>query len=933
MRAMGEKHDEAVPDVRTHKFHVHGMTCGACVSSIETMLGKQAGILEVAVALLAERATVTYDAAAGWTPEKIVDAIDDIGFDAEHMPEHREDDVTLSVFGMTCASCTSSLERALHAVPGVLSCEASLVLQRVHIHYDHTRANVRALVEAVEGAGFDAVVYDDRDAAQVDSLEHVRDTQDWRRAFVTSLAFAIPNFLLCMVLMHVALFRPFLMAQPVRGVYMQDVLALLLTLPVQFGVGMRFFRAAFKAMKHGSMTMDTLVIVGTMAAWTFSVASMLIMLGCTGEHCEKPRTFFDTSTMLITFVSLGRYLENAAKGRTGAALTRLIQLAPQKATILTPDGGERIIPAELLEVGDMVKLVPGEKIGADGIVRRGHSYVDESMVTGEHVPVAKMPGATVLGGTVNGDGALDFEVTRAGKDTSLSRIVQLVQDAQVSKAPIQNYADRVAGVFVPAILMLSGITLVVWLSVAAVFPPAWQPHMIRDAGPHKWMECVKLCISVIVVACPCALGLSTPTAVMVGTGVGAENGILIKTAPALEAACTVGHVVFDKTGTLTKGQLNVVEECRDAGDESRLSTDRLRALVGAVERRSEHALAHALVSYCENAMQQEPSVALDDFQAVPGAGVRARCVCDGAVYRIAVGNAALHAQGGDVSPYLAAFAERREREACTVVYVAVDGGAPVMAFALADALKPHAADAVEWLHNMGLHCSIMTGDTATSAAAVARAVGVPSANVHASLSPNGKLTLIERSRAAPEPDEPTSMLARVMNALVPSRHDGLAMVGDGVNDSPALATADVGVAMSSGSDVAVGAASIVLMRNDVTDVPAAFMLCQRIFWQIRLNFLWATTYNLVMVPLAMGFLLPWGIYLHPMMAGMAMACSSVSVVLSSLSLRNWTRPDGPQTVPGTGGWLSSVSHVWNKVVPASLTRQSGAQYMALHDVA
>lgn len=908
---------DAEKEGETHKFHVSGMTCGACVSSIEKMLGKQEGILDVTVALLAERATVTYDASCGWTPEKVVEAIDDIGFDAEVVVEPKEDDVVLSIFGMTCSSCTSSLERVLRAEPGVVSCEVSLATQRAHIRFDHHRTNVRALVEAVEKAGFDALLYDDRDAAQIDSLTHVREMHDWWHAFLFSLAFAVPNFFLCMVLMHVQFLRPILMAQLLPGLYVQDVLGLLLTLPVQFGVGQRFFRAAYKAIRHGSMTMDTLVIVGTMAAWTFSVAAMLVSLGCTGPGCEKPKTFFDTSTMLITFVALGRYLENSAKGHTSEALTRLMQLAPQKATILSGDS-ERVIPAELLQVGDMVKLVPGEKIAADGIVRHGSSTVDESMVTGEHVPVPKSVGAQVLGGTVNGHGTLDFEVTRAGRDTSLNRIVQLVQDAQVSKAPIQDYADRVAGAFVPCIIALSLFTLVLWLTVACVFPPAWQPRMLRDAGSHKFMESLKLCISVVVVACPCALGLSTPTAVMVGTGVGAENGILIKNAPSLEAACAVRHVVFDKTGTLTKGQLSVTDQMHVGP----LPLEHMLALVQSVESRSEHVLAQALIAHC--AATPLPPAHTDSFDMVQGAGVRATAECEGSVYDVVIGNATLH---GERPVPMEAFAQGWEARGCTVVYVSLNG-ALTAAFALSDVLKEHAADSVQWLHDMGMQCSIMTGDTSASAGAVAQAVGVFPDHVHAGLSPNGKLTLL-RECHTPRPQAHT-LLERVCEALIPTQKYGLAMVGDGVNDSPALAAADVGVAMSSGSDIAMGAASIVLMRNDLMDVPTAFMLCQRIFWQIRLNFLWAMTYNMIMVPLAMGLLLPWGIYLHPMMAGLAMACSSVSVVLSSLSLRRWKRPTLSDAPPSTGPtWprrlVRMLSHMSRSAPPEP-------EYTALNEV-
>lgn len=883
---MGEAAPATPADAKRVELQVKGMTCGSCVSSIETMLGQQPGIRSVSVALLAERAVVEYDEAQGWTPQKIADEIDDIGFEAQVIEQARKDEVKISVYGMTCASCTTSVERALHKVPGVRSVTVSLSLQQAKVEFEHGKTSIRALVQAVEEVGYDAILFDDQDESQLSSLTRVREVQEWWHAFISCLYFAVPAFLLHMVLSRLAIARPVLHAQLIPGLFVQDVLALLLTLPVQFGIGQRFFRSAYKAFQHGTATMDTLVILGTMASWTFSVVSMLLALRCRSrDACMKPMTFFETSTMLITFVTLGRYLENAAKGRTSEALTRLMCLTPQKATIYEDDActQERVVPVELLQVGDIVKLVPGERVAADGVVKRGESAVDESLITGEYVPVRKKPGSQMIGGTVNGTGTLDFAVTRAGKDTALSQIVTLVQEAQTSKAPIQAYADRVAAVFVPCIIVLSVCTLSVWLTVAYLFPPSWQPHMLRDTS-DKLMECMKLCISVIVVACPCALGLSTPTAVMVGTGVGATHGILIKSGSSLEAACNVAHVVFDKTGTLTLGELRVV----DRWDAKNVPARRTSALVHAVESRSEHVLAQALVRHCDSlASDLRGTIVVSEFEAIQGAGVRAKGVCEGQTHAVDIGRASLHTTS--LPPDVAAFCAPHEAQGCTIVYAWVDDDL-VAAFALADTVKPDAARAVQLLHTMGMTCTMMTGDTLSTARAVAEAVGIPQANVHAGLSPNGKLTLLHQQRSPPRAP-PATRCAALVAALAPSTPTGVAMVGDGVNDSPALAAADVGIALSSGSDIAMSAASIVLMRNQIMDVPIAFMLCQRIFHQIRINYVWATMYNVVMIPLAMGVLLPWGIHMHPMMAGLAMALSSVSVVLSSLSLKGWHRPD------------------------------------------
>lgn len=904
--------DAAPPERASAQFKIGGMTCGACVASIETMLGQQDGIYSVSVALLAERAVVEYDPSR-FTPEKIVDEIDDIGFDAEVVRETDDEHVTLSVFGMTCASCTSSVEQGLLAVPGVLAASVSLALQQVQIHFDKSKTNVRQLVQEIEDIGFDALLVDQRDTSQINSLTRVQEVHEWRHAFFFSLSFAVPVFLLSMALPHLGIARGLLHAQVLHGIYVQDLLCLLLTIPVQFGIAQRFFVPAYKAFKHGGATMDTLVILGTSASWAFSVVAMLVAFFCAGE-CHKPATFFDTSTMLITFVSLGRYLENLAKGRTSEALTHLMRLTPNKATIYTDDARTqtREIPAELLQVGDMVRVVPGEKIAADGVVHQGCSAVDESMITGEPVPVDKGPQSQVIGGTVNGSGSLDFCVTRAGKDTSLSQIVRLVQDAQVNKAPIQDAADRIAGMFVPCILLLSMVTFVAWFVVSYIFPAAWRPPLFERPGANKIMECFKLCISVIVVACPCALGLSTPTAMMVGTGVGASHGILIKGGSSLEAACSIAHVVFDKTGTLTRGKLRVQATHWAGTDDGATRLDapcvasvtqsEVLGMVGAAEQKSEHVLGRTLVHHAEQLVTALPTVS--SFHALHGSGIEARIETRHGTHTVLVGNAAmvggkaalrttlLDTTGGVA---LLRFVDDHESDGCTIVYASIDGHL-ACAFALADTLKPEARQAVQMLQDMGILCSMMTGDTAGTAHAVADMVGILPDNVHAQLSPNGKMVLLERQRAAmhqKEREMDSSLLARLRAGFalfLPAPHNGLAMVGDGVNDSPALAYADVGMALCSGSDIAMDAASIVLMRDDLLDVPISLLLCRRIFLQIRLNFLWATMYNVVMVPLAMGCLLPWSIYLHPMMAGAAMACSSISVVLSSLSLKRWQRP-------------------------------------------
>ena len=877
--------DEAAARMRVR---IGGMTCGACVASVENAL-RQDGIYEAAVALLAEEATVVYDVAV-WTPAKIAAAIEDAGFDAQPVPD--DDAAVLRIFGMTCASCSAAVEQALRSVPGVRSASVSLTLQQARVEYNPAAVGVRELVDAVGDAGFDAIVHDERNATQLRSLTRVTETAEWRHTFLVALAFAVPVFLVSMVLPHTPL-RPLMHAQVLPNLYLQHVACLALTIPVQFGLGHRFYAAAWRAVRHGNTTMDVLVVVGTTATWVFSVLSMLAGLACT-RACHMPPTFFDTTTMLITFVSLGRYLECNAKGRTSEALTQLISLTPQSAALYTDAKRTdvRVVPAELLRAGDIFRVLPGERIAADGVVVDGRSAIDESVVTGESLPVDKATGSAVLGGTVNGSGSLDVQVSRAGRDTSLSQIVRLVSDAQMNKAPIQDYADRVAGVFVPSILVLSAVTFVFWITASHLLPQTAQPSVFRGEHANKLVECLKLCISVVVVACPCALGLSTPTAVMVGTGVGAKNGILIKGGGPLEAACTIGEVVFDKTGTLSNGALDVVESWSADGAQPLLPA------LGAVETRSEHPLGAAVARHYSKELGRDAIAAatVSAFEALGGAGVRASVALGDTTHTVALGRAEL--AGADAPPAAAKFALAQQDLGRTVVYGAVDG-ALVTVLALADTLKPEARRAVELLHARGISCTIMTGDSARTTAAATTALGIAADSIHAGLSPNGKLALLERLRAERAEQRAAyeaqlaaaGPLRRLVAALRMPPRTGVAMVGDGINDAPALASADLGIALRSGSDIAMEAASIVLMRTDLLDVPMALDLCETIFRRIRINYLWATMYNLVMVPLAMGVFLPWGLRLHPMMAGAAMACSSVSVVCSSLLLKTWHRPD------------------------------------------
>lgn len=640
---------------------------------------------------------------------------------------------------------------------------------RCQITYDSSAVGVRNLVEAIEDMGFDAMLSsEESNSTQLKSLARTKEIQEWRRAFIRSLSLALPVFFLSMVFPMISLTRPIVNLRIVSGLYLGDLVCLCLTIPVQFGVGLRFYKSAAKALKHRAPTMDVLVVFGTSAAFAYSIFAILAGT-CLGDLDYHPQVFFDTSTMLITFVSFGRYLENMAKGKTSEALSKLLSLSPSKATIyLDPPTCtvEKIIATELVQVNDLVKIVPGDKIPADGFVIKGDSSIDESMVTGEVVPVAKRIGDSVMGGTVNGLGTFDMRVSRAGKDTALSQIVQLVEDAQTSKAPIQAMADTVAGYFVPIVISLSLLTFFAWMVIAHT--TANLPHIFHEEGSNKFMVCLKLCISVIVVACPCALGLSTPTAVMVGTGVGAQNGILIKGAGPLEASHKINRVVLDKTGTLTMGQLDVVGlrwahmdvSIVSPTDKLSVDIDRVRRgshwseeqaailiMIAAAESKSEHPLAKAAGTFARKTLgfiELPPDIYVSAFESVTGSGIKCQVTRGvSSQHFVCIGNEHFMAKDGIVvTSNLLAYKTREELLGRTVIFVAVDNVLACV-ISLADTIKPEARQLVDALRYMGISVCVITGDQEATAKAIAADVGIPGEDVFAGIKPEGKRDIIE----------------------------------------------------------------------------------------------------------------------------------------------------------------------------------------------
>ena len=906
---------------------IEGMTCGACTSSVENAVQDQPGLIRFDISLLAERAIVVHDPLA-LSARKIVELIGDAGFDAEIVSSESDTSlqasgstsVSFNIYGLSDSNSASALENTLRQTLGILTADVKLSNARASVTYNSSKIGIRAVVETIEKAGYNAILADsDDNNAQLESLAKTKEIHEWRRAFWTSFAFAVPVMLISMTIPMYIPALDFGGVELIPGLFLGDVLCLFLTIPVQFGIGKRFYISSYKSLKHRAPTMDVLIMLSTTAAFIFSIVAMLVSV-LLPPH-TRPTIVFETSTMLVTFITLGRWLENRAKGQTSRALSRLMSLTPSMAIIYddpiaaeksaekwgnlalaTQDelstqaagtAGTKSIPTELIQVGDVVCLRPGDKVPADGIVIRGESYVDESMITGEANPIRKIKGQSVIAGTVNGVGWVDFRVSKAGRDTQLSQIVKLVQDAQTSRAPIQRMADTVAGYFVPAIITLGMVTFFGWMILSHVL--SHPPEIFVSPGSGGTiMVCLKLCISVIVFACPCALGLSTPTAVMVGTGVGAEHGILVKGGAALEATTKVKHVVFDKTGTLTMGKTTVAETKIES---TWSSNDWRRSLwwtiVGLSEMTSEHPIGKTIVSTAKAEVGLADEDPLDgtvvDFEATVGKGVSAVVEPTSGVertqYQAIIGNAVfLESKGIQVPPSVDTDVEASTAknsssplpaksevlDAATRIHVAIDGQYAGTLWLL-DTIKPTAKAAVAALHRMGLTTSLITGDTYSTAVAVANAVGITEDSIHASVSPTDKRAIVAEIQTPSNP---------------------VAMVGDGINDSPALATASVGIALASGNDVAIEAADVVLMRpEDLLSVPASLCLARSIFTRIKLNLIWACLYNAIGLPFAMGLFLPFGgVSLHPMAAGAAMAASSVSVVVSSLLLKLWRRP-------------------------------------------
>ncbi|MDX9745097.1 MAG: heavy metal translocating P-type ATPase [Syntrophales bacterium] len=811
-------------------IHVGGLHCASCVSRLEEGLAGQVGVQDVSVNLATEKATVVFDPALT-DSTRLAQAVSEIGYDVLRVEEHAREGlqkIPVSIGGMTCAACVRRVEQAIEAVPGVQGVSVNLATARAFLTYDpRDWGGLEAVRQVVSDAGYEYLGVPDEigdDPILRAREEEIRDLKT--RVFVGAFL-SIVIFLGSM--QH---WFPFLDAIP-RSVMLYSLMVL--TTPVVFWVGERFLVGAYKAARQKTADMNTLVAVGALSAYLYSVAATLFP-GFFSRADLLPHVYFDGAAMIVTLILLGRLLEAKAKGRTSQAIRKLMDLRPKYAWVIS-DGNQKEVPVEKLVEGDLILIRPGEKIPTDGVVVTGESSIDESMLTGESVPVEKSVGSKVFAATINKSGSFQFRATGVGADTVLGQIIHLVQEAQGSKAPVQRLADRIASIFVPVVFGIGLVTFLVWY------------FLVPEASFNRALLNF---VSVLVIACPCALGLATPTAVMVGTGIGAERGILIKGGETLEMAHRLTTVVFDKTGTLTRGE-PLVKEILTAED---VTAAEVLQIALSVESVSEHPLAQAIISEGKN-RGLTPQV-LDSFEAISGKGAKA--VIDEKT--CLVGNLRLMEEMNVATQGLNEQALVRAERGETCVFVAVENRIKGMV-SFADQPRDSALGAIRSLERMGLEIMMITGDHLATAQAVSRSLAIN--RVLADVLPGDKAKAIKDLQ---------------------ERGQVVAMVGDGINDAPALAAADIGIALGAGTDVAMEAGDITLIRDDLNLVPSAIRLSLNTLRVIRQNLFWAFIYNILGIPIAAGVLYPFfGVLLNPKFAAAAMALSSVSVVTNSLRLR------------------------------------------------
>ncbi|GAB5550187.1 MAG: heavy metal translocating P-type ATPase [Sandaracinaceae bacterium] len=822
---------------------IEGMTCASCSGRVERALVAVPGVHEATVNLATERASVRFDASET-SPLALAEAVHQAGYGV------RTEEVTFAVGGMTCAACVGRVEKALAGADGVVEATVNLATERARVRYTE-ETDAQALYEVVRRTGYDVVEAAPGGVGDAEQEARDHERQRLQRQVLWAAGLTLPLFVMEMLPMVIPGGMAFV--DGIVPMHTRWLIAFVLATAVQFGPGLRFYRAGWAAARHRSPDMNTLVALGTSAAYGYSVVATFVP-GVLPEGAVH--VYFEASATIITLILLGKWFEARAKGQTSDAVRALLGLRAETARVVR-DGRDVEVPIEEVVVGDVVRVRPGEKVPVDGVVTTGRSYVDESMVTGEPVPVEKEEGAEVVGGTVNQAGGLLVETLRVGDDTVLAQIVQLVEEAQASRPAIQALADRVVAVFVPIVLVIAALVFGVWLAVGP--SPALTYALVAA-------------VSVLIIACPCAMGLATPVSVMVGTGKAAELGVLFRKGEALQTLSEADVVALDKTGTLTEGRptLTDVEMAPlDTGEQAPavMSEDELVAIVAAVEVSSEHPVAAAIVRAADARGLAVPTAT--DFEAVPGYGVRG--TVDGRL--VEVGADRFMAQiGVDVTP-LAATARRLAEAGKTPLYVAMEGELAA-ALAVADPVKATTPAAIDALHRAGLRVAMVTGDNRATAEAVGRQLGID--EVLAEVLPADKAEAVRRLQTEGGADGGAAHVA---------------FVGDGINDAPALAQADVGVAIGTGTDVAIEAADVVLMRGDLTALVEARALSAVTLRNIKQNLFWAFAYNIVLIPVAAGVLYPaLGVMLSPVLGAAAMGLSSVFVLANALRLRRFRAP-------------------------------------------
>ena len=843
------------------------------------------------------------------------------------------DVVKLRLFGMTCTSCSGAIEENINLLNGVLDCTVNLAMEYCVVKYFKKTIGVRDIITRIEELGFDALMMDMGASIQLEHLQKTKDIIELRNAFQQSLYYTIPTMLLMFV--H--------QSPQFYNIYLTHAVQCVLATIAMCTVGSKFYIHAYHGLFTRSFTMDTLVALGTLSAYVFSLLMMI-------HHCFNKKehlvVFFDTTTMLITFILLGKFMETSARVKTSSALGTLLKLKPDKARLvefnkqgkqLLSDyklhsttinwkeldalvDKESSISTDLIQYGDCLSILPGERIPADGFVIWGSTVIDESLITGESLPVSKAINDPVICGSINGSCPFKMYANAVGTDTALHRIIKLVELAQSVKAPIAIISDAIASVFVPFVVILALITFIVWYVILNVLDPVYNKSLFDYLGTHGSTDtlflCVKICISVVVIACPCTLGLAVPTSVMVGTGVGAKLGILIKGGGSLEMANKLTTIVFDKTGTLTTGKMSIINVS------STIKLKDLWAIVGACELQSEHPIGQALVKYAKSLLNWDVEafkqhLTINEIENKPGFGLLVSANDEKTEKSILIGNEPLLVQHGIDCTQMNSFKDANAQLGHTVIYISINSEL-VASIAMGDELKPWALECVQGLQKMDIEVIMCSGDNKQTAQAVAKQCGISS--VFAEMTPVQKSLLIKeiKEEASNRPVGWFDYFIYRFKEEKQRNNKVVGFVGDGINDAVALAEADVGIALGSGTDVAMETADVILMKSELLDVVTAIDLSRHIFKRIKINFIWAFGYNIVSIPLAMGFGIPFGIFLHPMVAGAAMAFSSVSVVTSSLFLKFYKVPLWIRKLKG-----QAVQRNWRQRIVFNIRRLFG----------